>query len=293
MPLYTPSAAGILTNEEVGELVVKPVGRLSVAYQVSQVVVIGSHDFRIPLLNADPTSAFVAEGAEIPADDAEISELIVTPRKAAGLSVISKELATDSINGTAQDVVGQALARDTARAIDAAFFGTTTANGPSGLGALAGVSEVDAGTINTLDAFAEAQSLAEMAGAVIIYWVASPTTVLTLARLKRDGIGSNEPLLQPDPTKPGRRQIFGAPLLSSPAVEDHEIWGIPASYVTAPDDEDQSGRLSYVVQAQDATLDVDGSVFFTSDRVAIRTTLRVAFGWPHPAAVVKIEHGGS
>jgi HK97 family phage major capsid protein len=291
MPLYTSGAAGILSNEEIGDLVVRPVSRLSVAYQVSQVAVIDSHDFRIPLLTADPSASFVAEGAEIPADDAEISELIVTPKKVAALSVISKELATDSLNGSAADVVGQALARDTARAVDAAFFGTITANGPSGLGALAGVSEVDAGTITTLDAFAEGQSMAETVGAVVIYWVASPNTVLSLANLKQQS-GSNLPLLQPDPTLPGRRQIFGAPLLTSPAVDDHTIFGIPASYVPA-DPDDQSGRLSYVVQAQDASLDVDGSVFFTSDRVAVRTTLRVSFGWPHPAAVVKIEHGGS
>ncbi|QVI26170.1 phage major capsid protein [Mycolicibacterium neoaurum] len=292
MSLLTSGAGGILTPEEVGELVVRPVSRLSVAYQVSQVAVIGSHEFRIPILTADGTASFVAEGAEIPADDAEVSELVITPKKVAALSMISSELATDSINESATEVIGQSLARDTARAVDAAFFGTTTANGPSGLGALAGVSEVEWGTLTNLDAFAEGQSLAEEAGAVIIAWVTSPSTVLSLARLKRE-TGSNEPLLQPDPTLPGRRQVFGAPLLSSPAVGDGTVWGIPAAYATAPDDEDQSGRLSYVVQAQEASLDVDESVMFTSDRVAIRTKLRVAFGWPHPAAVVKIEHGGS
>ena len=291
MPLYTTGAAGILTPEEIGDLVVRPVSRLSVAYQVSQVAVIDSHDFRIPLLTADPSASFVAEGAEIPADDADISELICTPKKVAGLSVISRELAADSIDGKAADVVGQALARDTARAVDAAFFGENTANGPSGLGSLSGVAEVDAGTLLNLDPFAEGQSMAESVGAVVICWVASPNTVLALAQLKRE-TGSNEPLLQPDPTLPGRRQIFGAPLLTSPAVDDHTVWGIPASYISA-DPDDQSGRLSYVVQAQDASLDVDGSVFFTSSRVAVRTELRVSFGWPHPAAVVRINHGGS
>ena len=217
MALYTSGAAGILSNEEIGELVVRPVTRLSVAYQVSQVAVIGSHDFRIPLLTDDPSAAFTAEGAEIAVDDTTISELIVTPKKVAGLSVISKELATDSLNESAADVVGQALARDTARAVDAAFFGTTTPNGPSGLGALAGVSTVDVGSLTDLDWAAEAMSMAESQGAAIIYFVAAPSTVLALAQLKREA-GSNEPLLQPDPTLPGRRQVFGAPLLSSPAV---------------------------------------------------------------------------
>ncbi|WP_241471649.1 hypothetical protein [Mycolicibacterium neoaurum] len=89
--------------------------------------------------------------------------------------------------------------------------------------------------------------------------MASPSTVLTLAKLKRES-GSNLPLLQPDPTKPGRRQVFGAHLLSSPAVADDTIWGLPSSYAAAPDDEGQSGRLSYMVQAQDASLDVSADV---------------------------------
>lgn len=279
MTLLTSNGSGILTPEEVGELVVRPVARASVAYQISQVVVIGSHDFRLPILADDPSAAWVAEGQEIPVDDPEVSELVVTPKKVAALSVISRELASDSLNPGAQEVVGEALARDVARKVDQAFFGTTTANGPSGLGALTGVAEIDAGSITNLDAFAEGVSMAEGVGAAVSFWIASPATVLALSKLKRE-TDSNEPLLQPDPTQPTRRQILGTPLLSTPAVNDFTIWGVPQTF-------------SYVVQAQEATLDIDTSPFFTSDRVAIRTTLRVAFGHPHPAAVVKIEHGGS
>ena len=64
------------------------------------------------------------------------------------------------------------------------------------------------------------------------------------------------------------------------ACDDSTIWGIPQEF-------------SFVVQAQQATLDVDSSVYFSSDRLAVRSTLRVAFGFPHPSAVVKIEIGGS
>jgi hypothetical protein len=48
----------------------------------------------------------------------------------------------------------------------------------------------------------------------------------------------------------------------------------------------------FVVQAQQATLDVDSSVYLSSDRLGVRATLRISFGWPHPS-VVKIEVGGS
>jgi len=37
---------------------------------------------------------------------------------------------------------------------------------------------------------------------------------------------------------------------------------------------------------------VDVSAYFSSDRVGIRCTMRVGFGWPHQAAVVKISVGG-
>jgi hypothetical protein len=38
----------------------------------------------------------------------------------------------------------------------------------------------------------------------------------------------------------------------------------------------------------DASVVTDTSVYFTSDRVAVRATLRASFGFTYPAAVVKI-----
>src|SRR4051812_34035906 len=74
MPLYTTGAAGILTPEEVRALVVRPLIEQSVAAQVSTVVQTGSHDFRVPVVSADPTAAWTAEGAEITASDPTIAE---------------------------------------------------------------------------------------------------------------------------------------------------------------------------------------------------------------------------
>ena len=42
------------------------------------------------------------------------------------------------------------------------------------------------------------------------------------------------------------------------------------------------------VLREDATLEVDRSVFFTSDRVAVQAVLRAGFAHPHPQGVVKI-----
>ncbi|WP_109558704.1 phage major capsid protein, partial [Mycobacteroides abscessus] len=96
MALLTSSAEGILTPEEVGALVVQPVEKASVAMQIATVVHTGSHDFRIPIVTADATAAWTAEGSDIAASDAGVDEITVTPKKLAALSIISNELANDS-----------------------------------------------------------------------------------------------------------------------------------------------------------------------------------------------------
>ncbi|BBY58447.1 phage major capsid protein [Mycolicibacterium sarraceniae] len=105
--------------------------------------------------------------------------------------------------------------------------------------------------------------------------------MLTLSKLKRE-TGSNEPLLQPDPTLPTRRQVLGVPLWSLPdtVIDDGLIWGIPKPRV-------------YVVTRSDVEVAIDPSYYFGSDSLAVRSTMRVAFGFPHEAAIVKIMFGGS
>ena len=283
MTLLTSTGTGILTPEDIGNLIVQPVARASVGIAVSTPIVTHSHQYRFPIVSADPSASWVAEGAEIPVEDADIEELLVTPSKVAGLTVISRELALDS-SPEAQAVVGDGLARDIAKKVDVAFFGSTTANGPAGLDSLSGVTEVVTATtgIANLDPFAQAISESETVGGTITAFVASPATVLALSTLKQFGAtASNVPLITTDPTQPSQRLVLGVPLIPSPAVSDFEVWALPRQF-------------SFVVQNDEPTLDVDASPFFTSDRIAVRATLRVGFGWPHPASVVKITiTGGS
>lgn len=276
MALTNGTAPAILTPAQVNDLVVQPVIDVSVASQVCTVVRTGSKDYRVPVVTADPTAAWVAEGAEITPSDPTIAEVLVTPAKVAGLTIISRELAEDS-SPEATQIVGQGLARDIARKIDAAFFGNTTTNGPAGLGSLTTSTVVESGSAFTnLDKFAAALSAAENVGAKIGAFVTSPTEALTLAGLKQAS-GSNVPLLGADPTSPTQRTIFGVPLYVSAAVAAKTVWAVPAD------------RTLMVIR-QDATLDVDKSAFFTSDRVAVRATMRVGFAYAHQAALVKITH---
>lgn len=283
MTTTTSNASAILRPEQVADLLVKPVLALSVATrpEIATVVQTGSKTFRVPMVNADPTAQWLNEGQEIAVSDAALSELDITPAKVGGLVLITNELAADSSPEAAQ-VVGDGLARDIARRLDQAFCSALASPAPAGLESLptsaGNVQVVAAGTsFSDLDPFAEAQSLAENVGATVTAFLAHPTDALALAQLK-GGTALATPLLSQDPTQPSRRQIFGTPLLVSPAVTQGHVWAL-------------DGSRNFVVIRQDATVDIDASPFFTSDRTAVRGIMRVGIGWPHPAAVVRISLG--
>ncbi len=224
------------------------------------------------MVAADPTAAWVVEGADIPITDPTLTEVTVTPRKVAGLVVVSRELAMDSTPDAA-NVVGAGLARDIAARVDAAFFGALAPPAPSGLGAVSGI-QTAVGAFTNLDPFAAAISKAETVGARVTSFVTHPTTALALSQIKA-ATGSNSPLLGQDATQAGERRILGVPLLVSPAVAVGTVWAYDATRV-------------WTVLRQDVTLDVDSSRYFESDRVAIRGTLRVGFGFAHPQSIVKV-----
>jgi HK97 family phage major capsid protein len=277
VPLYNSQP---ISREDVGALFLQPVESASLAFRTSTTVRTSGHEFRIPVLNADPTAAFVAEGSEIAVSDPTLSELTVIPRKVAGLVVISSELANDS-SPAAAEVVGDGLSRDVARKIDAAWFGAMLAPAPSGLNALAGTTAVSAGSTaggtvwTNLDPVAEAISRAEEVGATVNALVCSPATALRIAKLKTAPTGSNQPLVNGDVTQPGERRIFGVPLFVSPDVAADVMWAYDSSKV-------------YTVLREDAEITTDSSVFYTSDRVAVRGIARVGFAFPLAASVVKI-----
>lgn len=270
----TTNSAGILRPEEVHDLIVLPLTQESVAFQASTVVQTNSHDYRIPTLTGDPDTTWVNEGAEIPVDDADLGEVVVTPRKAAGLTVVSNELAADS-SPEATKVIGDRLVQSLRRKVDAAWFATATTNGPAGLGGIAATTVYAGAAFGSLDPFLEAIAAAQNVGAQLTSFVTHPDTALALGKIKK-ATGSNEPLLQPDPAKPTGRIIAGVPVLVSPdAPNTGVVYGIPAA-------------VTFVVVRKDVEVVADASAFFTSDRVAIRAVARIGFGFPHEDAVVKV-----
>ncbi len=272
----TTSAAGLLTPEQVGTLLVEPTLSLAQAAKVARRVTLTAPKFRVPIIAKDAAASWVSEGDEIDVTDADVDELVVTPAKLGAVSVITSELAADTSPEATQEV-GLGIARSLATSLDATFFGAQASPAPQGLGTLADVNVIDAGEKwDDLDAFTAAAMNAERLGAHVDSFVASPDDALALSQLKAyTTAGSNIPLLQPDPTQPTRRLIGGVPLLVSAGVTSGTVWAIP------------SDRALLVVR-EDADIVTDGSVYFTSDRVAVRGTMRVGFGFPQPPVISRI-----
>lgn len=278
MSFTTATGGPILSVEQISALVVRPLSQASVALRISTVVPIDTGSLRVPVVTADPAAAWVAEGGEITASDPTIAEIDIVPKKLAALTVISSELANDT-SPAAQQVVGDGIVRDLQRKIDAAYFGNTTSNGPSGLLSIA-ANAISGGVVangfKDLDWAESARTNAEQHNTVVSAFVASPNTVLALSNIKEyTTAGSNKHLLGSDPTQPGQRVVSGVPLLSSPAIADNVIWAVPQS-------------RSLVALRQNVDLRPDSSVFFTSDRIAIRATLRLSWAFTDAAAFSKV-----
>lgn len=272
----TSNVKGI-TPEGYGGLILNPVAEHALALNpaISTAVPTDSTRFHLPLLEANGAAAWVTEGEEITPDDATLDELVVIPAKVAALRPISSELANDS-NPAAQQIVGEAVAQALIGQVDAAFFGNLASPAPAGLASENSVSTVTT-ALADLDGFAEAIAKAEEAGATVTAFVASATDALTIARLKVSS-GSNQPLLGVDATNGTSRSVLGLPLFVSPYVPAGTIWAL-------------DGSKQFTVVRNDVALDVDASVYFTSDRVAVRGTIRVGFGFAKPAAIVKLTVG--
>jgi HK97 family phage major capsid protein len=122
-----------------------------------------------------------------------------------------------------------------------------------------------------LDFAAVAISKAET---TVTAFVTSPATALALATVKTAD-DSNQPVLGTDATSATGRMILGVPLYVSQYVAANTLGAVDSSRV-------------WLVVRDDATVEADRSVFFTSDRVAVKATMRAGFGFVHPQAVVKV-----
>lgn len=280
--LTTTNDVSGLLPPEYGALIEAPLRATALAFdsRVSTTVSIGSTSFHIPIVTGDPASGWVGEGQQINIDDTEFDELIVTPKKCAAITIVSSELANDS-SPAAQTAVGNSIAADIASNVDSAFFGNLSSPAPAGLGSIPALSLAltAASGYNDLDPFAAVIAEMEQAGGTPTSFVTDPATALDLATLKI-ATGSKQPLLGVDATNGTARQILGVPLLVSRHVTAGTVWALDASTITT-------------VLREGTRLAVSDQAYFDTDRIGIRGTVRVGFGFPVPARIGKITDAAS
>jgi HK97 family phage major capsid protein len=263
------------TPEDYGKLVDLVLAEKSIAFRAGTKVTTANEVIRFPMLKADPATGWYAENTQISLTDPTTDELVVTPKKVAGLTQISNEAAEDSTPAVA-DQIGKSLARSVAKKVDAAFFANTTTNGPSGLLSLSGVNVVDTGTVtlDSLDPFHEAKAAALADGAVISVFILAPDVALTLSKAKQLDSGSNVGLLDNTGVSDGVT-LAGVPVLVSTDVAVGNAWGLDGSQV-------------FIVQRTGTKVTRSSDAAFDYDAVHVRATARVAFGFANPAGVVRL-----
>jgi HK97 family phage major capsid protein len=233
MTNLTTNSASILKAADVHDLIIKPLTQEAVAFQVSTVIRTDSNQYRVPRVTGDPDTSWTPEGAEITADDVDLDEIVVTPKKVAGLTVVSNELLADAAEDAAA-LISARLVNSLKRKIDAAYFSASTTNGPAGLPSVVGqmytgFTGTAGGFGSNLDWFVDLAGSVEAAGGKLTSWVTPPQYAATLAKVK-EATGSNKGLLQPDPGQPTRRLVGGVPVIVSPDVTTPAIWGIDRRY---------------------------------------------------------------
>lgn len=279
---FTPYEAGAFFFDK---LAAQSVGLLS----GFTVIRTDRRELQVPRLTADAGSAWRNEGDDLLTADPLADTITATPRKLAGLNILSNEVRVDSVPAIL-DMVGKSLARSLGLKLDAGFFeGSGTAPEIRGLKSTSGIGSVSMGANGAapanLDAIADAINLLESNNAVPGAIVMPPRTWGTLSKLK-EATGSNKPVLINDaPTEGIKRSVYGVPVFLTSQLGIAETQGTATNassiYVFDP------SQIVAVIRS-DVTLEVDGSAAFRTDQSMVRAILRADMVVPNPAAVVRI-----
>lgn len=263
------TAAPILSPEDIRPVLLEPLAAQSIAGQVATVMYTDAPQVLVPGMTDLDVADWIPEGQEIPLGDAQFTQQTITPRRLVGGTLVTNELLEDS-NPQAKTLLGQSLARDLSLKVDAAFFGAAGANTerPPGLTDLTGTTGIT-GTLH-VDRFYAAETAAELAGGPLDTYVCSPATAAAIGKLVQAEQWNR------DVANPARRQILGVPVLASTHVPDNKVWGI------------RRDTILVVVRLR-AEVDASEGPRFLSFTTAIRSRVRIGWGFLRPANVIEID----
>jgi HK97 family phage major capsid protein len=254
-----------------GEMLNRVVASKSVAAQASTPFSTDKQKVGFPLFVANPSVGWYSELDEITPADGDTDEVVIEPKKTAGLTLLSNELADDSDPAIA-DQIGSALADQIAKAIDVAYFANTTAKSYGGLLSKSYTAVDSAGpALTNLDKFVSARYAAEAHGAKLTHWLIDPSVAEALSLLKKLSSGSNESLLQ---FVEDGITIAGLPVITTTDVDAATLaWGVDRS----------QQRL---VTRKGTSVERFESI--TNDGKWVRAISRIGWDTLNPAGIVRI-----
>lgn len=276
-----------LTTDQVAKILIQPLEETSKFLAAGPRIFDTTGPIHIPKMGGPVAVDWIGESEEIPSKDVAMDEVSLLPSTMKSAKVItrySNELARASV--VALDAaLQQRLVKDVADKLDGQFFSASGdgVTAPRGLFAYPGTQTVAVDGALGLDHLIDAWGAALDADANVtsMKWVMTPREFVKLRKIKQ-GTGSNQYVLTPDPTQDGVFRLFGAPVIVTKRVPD--------TTETTP-----TARAALVDFAQIAVArDLAPSVtilrerFADYDEQAIRVVCRLDAAPMNPEAVVKL-----
>lgn len=268
-----------LTREQVQSILIQPLEDTSVFLSAGpRIFDTDGSPVRIPKLGGATDPAWYGENEQISDVDVDFDEVTLLPssiKSVKTLTRFSNELARQSIVSL-DATIKDRLVKDVADKIDAAFLtgtgGTPAGTEPVGILNYAGVQTLDAAiSFDTLiDAWGMLLSAnANTAAAKILM---HPTDFVALRKVKQ-GTGSNQYVLTPDPTQDGVFRLFGSQVIITSRIPQGQ--GVLADF----------SQIA-VARDQAPTVKILDQTFGDFDQQAIRVTARYDAAPLNPEAIV-------
>lgn len=274
-----------LTAEQVQSILVQPLEQASVFLAAGpRIFDTDGSPVRVPKLGGATDVSWYGENEQISDDDVDFDEVTLLPstiKSVKTLTRFSNELARQSVVSL-DAAIKDRLVKDVADKLDAAFIAGTGDTGTTPVGILnyADTQEID--TVGTIgfDALLDAWGLLLSANAntASAKWLMRPETFVALRKIKQ-GTGSNQYVLTPDPTQDGVFRLFGSQVIVTnriPVAED-ETSAVLADF----------SQIA-VARDQAPTVKILDQTFGDYDQQAIRVTARYDAQPLNPEAIVKL-----
>ncbi|RIT84235.1 phage major capsid protein [Mycobacteroides abscessus] len=279
-----------LTQEQVQKILVQPLEKASV-FLASGVRIFDTNGsaVRIPK-QAPPTApAWHGENEQISEVNPDFGEVILLPDTMKSVKVLvkfSNELARQSVVSL-DAALRQRLVTDVAATLDTAFIASTVVDGtqPTGILNYAGRQSITAVGAITIDDLHDAEGLALAANVdpSRLRWFMTSRDFVAIRKL-REGSGTGQYLVQPDPTESGAYRLLGHPVTVTNRIPDDGGAGTDESTAVLFDP-------SQVAVARDLapTVKILDQTFGDFDQMAIRVVARYDAAPLNAEAVVTLE----